>query len=300
MPSQDLPCPTVSFEFFPPGTEPGRERLLALATELAGFDPAFVSVTYGAGGTNQDRTLSVVAELAAALPVPVAGHLTTVGATKEDIHTVVDRYADSGVEHIVALRGDAPEDGSVAETTDVGGYESAAELVTGIRSRPDGDRFEISVAAYPEVHPKATSPEADLDNLKQKLDAGADRAITQFFFDPEAFLRFRDRAEAAGIDAPLVPGIMPITNYAGMARFAERCGTTIPRSLTTLLADLDDDPDVQLPVAATVAAEQCQRLAAEGVDTFHLYTMNRRQLPTATCRSLGLRPTLELGTELTR
>ena len=293
MPSQDFPCPTVSFEFFPPASEPGRERLLELASELARFDPGFVSVTYGAGGTNQDRTLTVVAELAAVLPVPVAGHLTTVGATKDDIHEVVDRYVDCGVEHIVALRGDAPDDGSVTETPDPSSYETAAELVTGIRSRPDGDRFEISVAAYPEVHPKAASPKADLDNLKQKLDAGADRAITQFFFDPEAFLRFRDRAAAAGIGAPLIPGIMPITNYAGMARFAERCGTTIPQSVTAQLADLDDDPDVQQPVAATIAAEQCRRLAAEGVDTFHLYTMNRRQLSTATCRSLGLRPTIE-------
>ena len=280
------PPPTVSFEFFPPPSEKGRDRLRALATELAAFNPAFVSVTYGAGGTSQARTLTAVAELVEALPVPVAGHLTTVGASKDDIDAVVDRYATLGVAHIVALRGDEPADGAGAPS----GYETAADLVTAIRSRPDGDRFEISVAAYPEVHPKAVSAAADLDNLKRKIEAGADRAITQFFFDPEAFLTFRDRVAAAGIDVELVPGIMPVTNYAGVSNFAARCGTAVPAWLTELLADLDDDPEVQQPVAATVAAEQCRRLAAEGVDAFHLYTMNRRQLPAATCRSLGLRP----------
>jgi methylenetetrahydrofolate reductase (NADPH) len=286
--------PTVSFEFFPPVSESGRSRLVELAAELAGFDPAFISVTYGAGGTSQARTLSMVAELSAALSVPVAGHLTTVGASKDDIDEVIDRYAALGVEHIVALRGDPPandagdEEGSTIES----GYETAADLVTAIRSRPDGDTFEISVAAYPEVHPKAASPLADLDNLKRKIDAGANRAITQFFFDPDVFLAFRDRVDAAGIDVPLIPGVMPIASFAGTARFAERCGTAIPSWLTALLADLDNDPEVQQPVAASVAAEQCRRLTNEGVDAFHLYTMNRRQLPVATCRSMGLRPTL--------
>jgi methylenetetrahydrofolate reductase (NADPH) len=278
--------PAVSFEFFPPTTDAGRERLATLAAELATFDPTFVSVTYGAGGTSQARTLTAVAQLVETLDVPVAGHLTTVGASKDDIDEVLDSYAALGVRHIVALRGDPPSDEPSVSTE----YETAAELVTAIRSRPDGDRFEISVAAYPEVHPKATSPEADLDNLKRKLDAGADRAITQFFFDPDAFLTFRDRARAGGIEAPLIPGIMPITNYAAMARFAKRCGTEIPGWLTDLLAGLDDDAELQAPVAATVAAEQCRRLTAEGVDAFHLYTMNRRQLPAATCLSLGLSP----------
>ena len=279
--------PIVSFEFFPPQTEEGRARLVALATDLADFGPAFVSVTYGAGGTSQDRTLTAVADLRAALPVPVAGHLTTVGASKDDIDDVIDHYTSLGVEHIVALRGDPPADQEIGPSE----YETAADLVTAIRSRPDGDRFEISVAAYPEVHPKAATPAADLDNLKRKIDAGADRAITQFFFDTDAFLAFRDRVDQAGIDVPLVPGIMPIANFAGVCRFAERCGTTVPSWLTEMLGDLDDDPEVHQLVSATVAAEQCRRLVAEGVDEFHVYTMNRRPLPAATCRSLGLAPT---------
>ncbi len=285
--------PTISFEFFPPQTEQGLHRLTAVATELASFGPAFVSITYGAGGTSQDRTLTAVDELRRALDVPVAGHLTTVGASKDDIDAVVDHYASVGVEHIVALRGDPPADQEVGPS----GYETAADLVTAIRSRPDGDRFEISVAAYPEVHPKAASPAADLDNLKRKIDAGADRAITQFFFDTPAFLAFRDRVDAAGIDAPLVPGVMPIANFAGVCRFAARCGTVIPDWLTAKLGNLDDDPDLHQLVAATIAAEQCRRLAAEGVDEFHIYTMNRRELSAAVCRFLGLGPAAEPAPE---
>ncbi|MDH3679625.1 MAG: methylenetetrahydrofolate reductase [NAD(P)H] [Acidimicrobiia bacterium] len=276
----------VSFEFFPPTTPSGRQRLAGCAAELARFDPAFLSVTYGAGGTSRERTVGAIAELTSTLDVPVAGHLTTINASKDDIHRVIDRYVELGVGHIVALRGDPPEDAT--PPTDVG-YETAAELVTAIRSRPDGDRFDLSVAAYPEVHPKAASGQSDLDNLKRKVDAGADRAITQFFFDPDVFLRFQDRAVAAGVDVPIVPGIMPVANFGGVARFAGRCGATIPEWLSALLADLDDDPEVQQPVAAIVAAEQCRRLVEGGVDRFHFYTMNRRQLPAATCRALGLR-----------
>lgn len=286
----------VSFEFFPPTTPAGRDRLADCASELARFGPAFVSITYGAGGTNQERTIRALAELSAVLDVPVAGHLTTINASKDDIHRVVDRYAELGVEHIVALRGDPPQDAPASAEV---GYETAVDLVTAIRSRPDGDRFEVSVAAYPEVHPKAPSAQADLDNLKRKIDAGADRAITQFFFDPDVFLRFRERAVGAGVEVPIVPGIMPVTDYRGISRFARRCGATIPDWMTRLLADLDDDPEVQQPVAATVAAEQCRRLATGGVDQFHFYTMNRRQLPAATCRTLGLTPgpraTAEVG-----
>ncbi len=275
---------SVSFEFFPPATPAGRERLRDCAAELARFDPSFVSVTYGAGGSNADRTIDTLTDLVATIGVPVAGHLTTVNAAKDDIQTMIDRYERIGVEHIVALRGDPPKDAPVVEP----GYETAADLVTAIRSRAGGDHFEISVAAYPEVHPKAASARADLDNLKRKLDAGADRALTQFFFDPDVFLRFRDQAAAHGIEAPIVPGIMPVTNFGGLKNFAQTCGATIPDWMTDLLADLDDDPEVQQPVAATVAAEQCRRLVEGGVDEFHFYTMNRRQLPAAVCRTLQL------------
>ena len=275
----------VSFEFFPPKTEEGRSKLVVCANELARFDPAFVSVTYGAGGTSQDRTLATVAALASALDVAVAGHLTTVSATSETVHRVIDAYRDLGITRIVALRGDPPIDGPDPALT---GYETAVDLVAGIRARPDGARFDISVAAYPEVHPKAASARADLDNLKRKIDAGADRAITQFFYDNEVFLRFRDRAGAAGIEVPIVPGIMPVNNFAGVKRFSQQCGASIPRWLEAVLADLDDDPEVQQLVAATLAAEQCQELAEHGVDTFHFYTLNRRHLTSATCHRLGL------------
>ena len=283
----------VSFEFFPSDSDESHQKLLDVANELATLSPTFVSVTYGAGGTSQERTLRTVAALTESLSVPVAGHLTTVGASKAQTHQVIDAYRALGVEHVVALRGDSsaepssgPVDGSAAP-----GYETAAELVAAIRARPDGAGFEISVAAYPEVHPMATSARADLDNLKRKLEAGADRAITQFFFDPETFLRFRDQTEAARVEAPIVPGIMPITNFTGIQRFSKRCGTTVPSWLSQLFDGLDDDPEVRRLVAATVVAEQCQRLVAEGVDEFHFYTMNRRHLTTATCHALN-RPTM--------
>ena len=285
---------SVSFEFFPPPSEAARERLIDCATELAKFDPAFVSVTYGAGGTNQDRTLATLSDLVAAVDVPVAGHLTTVNASKDHIQKVLDDYVALGVRHIVALRGDLPAtDGATIET----GYETAADLVTAIRSRPDGDQFDLSVAAYPEVHPKASSPKADLDNLKRKIDAGADRALTQFFFDPDLFLRFHEQARAAGIDVPIVPGIMPVTNFRGLSRFARSCGATIPDWIGNLLADLDDDPEVQQPVAATIAIEQCRRLSEGGITDFHFYTMNRRPLSSATCRTLGLGRPMVIDTD---
>ncbi len=274
---------TVSFEFFPAKTDEHRRRLVDVAASLAELQPSFMSVTYGAGGTTQDRTLTALADLTeAATGIPLAGHLTTVNASKEAVTAVIDRYVELGIRHVVALRGDPPPEQGYGET----GYETAADLVTAIRSRADGDAFEISVAAYPEVHPKATSAQADLDSLKQKIDAGADRALTQFFFDPEVFLRFRDRAVAAGIEAPIVPGIMPIVNFAGVSRFAARCGADIPPWLAGRMADLDDDPEVQQAVAATVVVEQCRRLIDGGVTELHFYTMNKRPLPTAAVRAV--------------
>jgi methylenetetrahydrofolate reductase (NADPH) len=286
--------PRVSFEFFPPVADEARMQLLETARSLASFRPSFVSVTYGAGGTSQDRTLQALADLTASLDVPVAGHLTTVNATTSAIHETLDAYHALGVTHVVALRGDPPGTaaGEPTETPVAGEFDSAADLVRAIRNRADGSSFQISVAAYPEVHPKAASPQADLDHLKAKLDAGANRAITQFCFDTDVFLRFFERARAAGITAPIVPGIMPVSNFAGLRRFAARCGANIPPWMDDLLHDLDDDPEVGHLVAASIAAEQCRRLASEGIADFHFYTLNRRHLTAATCRTLGLgRPT---------
>ena len=281
----------VSFEFFPPATPKGAANLATCVEQLAPLNPTFVSVTYGAGGTTQDRTQETVDRLVNDTHLSVAGHLTCVGATRSQVGEVVQDYLQAGVNHIVALRGDAPEgcsdDGVVS-----GGYKDAVELVGGLRAHADRLHLdlEISVGAYPEVHPKAASPQADLDVLKAKLDAGADRALTQFFFDTDAFLRFLDRARSAGITAPIVPGIMPVANFKNICRFSERCGTTIPDWMTDLFAGLDDAPEVHQMVAATLAAEQCRRLAEHGVTDFHFYTMNKPELTAAVCRILGVLP----------
>jgi len=290
----------VSFEFFPPATATGEANLAECAAQLAPLNPEFVSVTYGAGGTTQDRTQLAVNRLTNETDLSVAGHLTCVGATRRQVGEVIDDYLAVGVRHIVALRGDAPDghaDGSVH-----GGYQDAAELVAGIRTHVEGTEaqdLQISVGAYPEVHPKADSAKADLDSLKHKLDAGADQALTQFFFDTDAFLRFLDSARSAGITAPIVPGIMPVTNFANICRFSERCGTSIPDWMHELFAGLDDAPEVHQMVAATVAAEQCRRLAEHGVTEFHFYTMNKPELTAATCRILGVRPGPAIATTAT-
>lgn len=284
----------VSFEFFPPATAAGEANLAACAAQLAPLNPTFVSVTYGAGGTTQDRTHDAVQRLVADTDMAVAGHLTCVGATRDHTASVIDDYLAAGVRHIVALRGDVPEgsdcrpDGSVP-----GGYRDAVELVAGIRAHVDrtaAHDVQISVGAYPEVHPKAASAKADLDNLKAKFDAGADRALTQFFFDTDAFLRFFEAARSAGITAPIVPGIMPVANFTNICRFAARCGTSVPQWMHELFADLDNAPEVHQMVAATVAAEQCRRLAEHGVTQFHFYTMNKPELTAAVCRILGVTP----------
>lgn len=281
----------VSFEFFPPATPKGEANLAECAAQLAPLQPGFVSVTYGAGGTTQDRTQAAVERLATETDLDVAGHLTCVGATQTQVGEVIDTYLATGVRHIVALRGDAPA-GESGEPPP-GGYCDAVELVAGIRSHVEGtdaSDLQISVGAYPEVHPKAQSAQADLDNLKRKLDAGADRAITQFFFDTDVFLRFLDSARQAGITAPIVPGIMPVVNFANIRRFSERCGTNVPGWMHELFAGLEDAPEIHQMVAATVAAEQCRRLAEHGVTQFHFYTMNKPELTAATCRFLGVTP----------
>jgi methylenetetrahydrofolate reductase (NADPH) len=276
----------VSFEFFPPKTEAMEQTLWASIEALEPLAPRFVSVTYGAGGSTRERTHNTVARIARDTSLTAAAHLTCVEASRADIDEVADAYWNAGVRHIVALRGDPPTAGAKFEARP-DGYASAADLVAGLKKRHD---FELSVAAYPEMHPEAASPAADIDNLKRKLDAGANRAITQFFFDPDCFFRFRDAAAAAGIDAEIVPGILPVSNFAQTVRMAATCGTAIPGWLGRLFEGLEDKAGARQLVAATIAAEMCRRLYAGGVREFHFYTLNRAELSYAICHLLGLRP----------
>jgi methylenetetrahydrofolate reductase (NADPH) len=276
----------VSFEFFPPKTEKMEEQLWSAIETLTPLAPKFVSVTYGAGGSTRERTHNTVARIAKETPLSAAAHLTCVAASKAEIDEVVDAYWDAGVRHIVALRGDPPEAGRHFEPHPEG-YKGAAELVEGLRKRHP---FEISVAAYPETHPDAASAQSDIDNLKRKLDAGASRAITQFFFEPETFFRFRDTVAAAGIDAEIIPGIMPVSNFAAVQRMSAMCNTDVPGWMGKLFEGLDDLPAARQLVSATLAAELCRKLYAGGVRDFHFYTLNRAELSYAICHLLGLRP----------
>ena len=276
---------SVSFEFFPPKTDAANESLWEAIKRLEPLKPAYVSVTYGAGGTTRERTHATVTRIAKETSMAPAAHLTCVAATREEIDDVARAYWNEGITHLVALRGD-PQDGTDTYTPHPGGYAYAADLVAGLKKVAD---FEISVAAYPETHPEAKSAEADLDNLKRKIDAGATRAITQFFFDPDVFLRFRDRAVAAGIKVPIVPGIIPVTNFNQTAKFAEMCKTSVPDWMRTLFEGLEDDPVTRTMIAASVAAEQCRVLHANGVDAFHFYTMNKANLCYAICHVMGVR-----------
>ncbi len=281
----------VSFEFFPPKDEGSSESLWACIERLGPLRPRFVSVTYGAGGSTRERTHATVRRLLNETTLAPAAHLTCVDATRKEVDTVIDDYAAAGVKHIVALRGD-PVDRSSGFIPHPQGYRNAADLVAGIRRRGD---FEVTVAAYPEVHPDARSAEADLDNLKRKVDAGASRAITQFFFDVERYFRFVDRVRAAGITVPIVPGMLPVTNFARVQSFAEMCGTHIPPWLGGLFEGLDDAPDIRQLVSATLAAEQCIRLWEQGVREFHFYTLNRPLLTLAICHILGIRPSADVS-----
>lgn len=279
----------VSFEFFPPKSEKMEEQLWEAVTQLKPLGPSFVSVTYGAGGSTRERTHATVARIIAEAQLPAAAHLTCVAASKAEIREVAEQYWEAGVRHIVALRGDAGEPGAPF-TPHPEGYASAAELVAGLKAIAD---FEISVAAYPETHPDAHSPQDDIDNLKRKLDAGATRAISQFFFSAETFFAFRDQCAAAGIDAPILPGILPVTNVAQARKFAAACGAAIPAWMDGLFEGLDEQPAARHLVAATVAAELCRRLYAGGVRDFHFYTLNRPELAYAICHLLGKRPVSE-------
>lgn len=275
---------SVSFEFFPPKSEDAENALWDTVCRLAPLQPAFVSVTYGAGGTTRERTHATVTRIARETALTPAAHLTCVDATRGEVDNVARQYWDAGIRHLVALRGDPPE-AAVSYSPAKGGYAYASDLVAGLRKVAE---FEISVAAYPEVHPDAPSQAFDLDNLKRKIDAGATRAITQFFFDNSAFLRFRDAVVAAGIEAPLVPGIMPVTNFAGIRRFAEGCGASIPAWLADAFEGLDDDAEGRRRVAEEVASAQCLELAEQGVREFHFYTLNRAELTGAICQKLGI------------
>jgi len=276
---------TVSFEFFPPGDAEMEATLWRSVQRLAPLAPRFVSVTYGADGSTRARTHQLVTRIQRETALTGAPHLTCVGASRGEILDIARQYRDQGVRHIVALRGDPPK-GATRYEPHPDGFAYAADLVAGLRSVAD---FEISVAAYPEVHPEAPSADFDLENLKRKLDAGASRAITQFFYDIDAFLRFRDRCAAAGIRAPIVPGILPITRFPQVLRMAGRCGARIPGWLEDRFHGLDDDQDTRRLIAASVAIEQVHTLERYGVRDFHFYTLNRAELTYAICHTLGVR-----------
>jgi methylenetetrahydrofolate reductase (NADPH) len=277
----------VSFEFFPPKTEAMEKALWEAVGRLAPIQPTFFSVTYGAGGSTRQRTHETVVRLKKETGIDPAAHLTCVGATQGEIDEVAQAYWDAGIRHIVALRGDPPSGMGGKYSPHPGGYANAAALVAGLKKIGD---FQISVAAYPEKHPDSPDAKADLENLKRKVDAGADRCITQFFFEAEDYLRFRDRADLFGIDVPIVPGIMPVSNFQAISRIAGLCGSKVPSWLAHLFDGLDDDLETRRMIAATVAGDLCRRLQSEGVDQFHFYTLNRADLTFAICHMLGVRP----------
>jgi len=282
----DEPNTQVSFEFFPPNTAAMEKTLWNSIERLSVLKPRFVSVTYGADGSTRDRTHAAVARILAETDLTAAPHLTCIGASTGEIDDIARRYWDMGIRHLVALRGDLP--GGVEKyQPHPDGYAYASDLVEGLRKVAD---FDISVAAYPEVHPEAPNPLFDLDNLKRKLDSGASRAITQFFFDIDAYLRFRDLCTAAGIVATIVPGILPITRFPQLTRFAEQCGASVPEWLEHRFDGLEDDAETRQLIAASVAIEQVKLLKKQGIEEFHFYTLNRSELTFAICHALGVRP----------
>ena len=287
-------APSVSFEFFPPKTEKMEQSLWQAVLRLAPLAPGFVSVTYGAGGSTRERTHATVTRIQNEAGLTAAAHLTCVAATRDEIDAIARTYWDAGIRHIMALRGDPPMAadgtgglGGAGYTPHPGGYAYAVDLVEGLKKVAD---FEISVAAYPEGHPEAASPAADLDHLKRKIDAGASRAISQFFFDNDKFLAFQDRASKAGITVPIIPGILPITNFTRTVEMAGKCGASIPPAFADAFDGLDQEPDIRHLVAAHMAVEQCRYLFDRGVKHFHFYTLNPADLTLAICHLLGVRP----------
>ncbi len=273
----------ISFEFFPPKSEAAGEKLWQSIGRLAPLAPDFVSVTYGAGGTTRDRTHACVKRIIDETDLKPAAHLTCVAAAKSEVDSVIDDYASAGVRHVVALRGDMPDMGAFQPHAD--GYTGSVELVAALAARGD---FDITVSAYPEKHPESASIDADIDLLKAKIDAGATRAITQFVFDTEAHLRFRDRLAAAGVTIPVIAGIMPTTNFTGAKRMAEACGANVPAWLADAYEGLEDDADTRKHIAASVAVDQCRKLIDEGFGHLHFYTLNQADLTFAVCRILKL------------
>lgn len=280
----------VSFEFFPPKSDEAEANLWNAIRRLEPLNPAFVSVTYGAGGSTRERTHRTVQRIISETTLRPAAHLTCVEASRDEVDEVIEGYKAIGVDHIVALRGDPPGGdgigGAYVPRTD--GYANATELTSAINSVGG---FDITVGAYPEKHPESPSIDHDIDVLKAKVDAGATRAVSQFFFDIEAFLRFRDRVRAAGVTIPLIPGIMPVSNFKGLSRMSAACGASIPDWLAAHFDGLDDDPETRKLLAASIAAETCARLQEEGFSDFHFYTLNRAELVYAICRVLGVRET---------
>lgn len=284
--AERMGSPRVSFEFFPPKTEALETQLWESIRKLEPLNPSFVSVTYGAGGSTRDRTHRTVARIVEETTLKPAAHLTCVGASRDEIDSVLRDYWSAGVRHIVALRGDPPGGVGTAYAPHPEGYARAIDLVEGAK-RIGG--FEISVAVHPEKHPASLTWAHDVENFKRKLDAGATRGISQFFFDADVFLRFRDRLASAGVTAPILPGIMPVTNVKGLRKMADGCGASLPNWLIRLFDGLDDDPDTRRLVTAATTAQLCAQLAAEGVEDFHFYTLNRADLTLAICRILGVR-----------
>jgi len=279
----------VSFEFFPPQTAEMEKTLWESIERLKPLAPNFVSVTYGAGGSTRERTHATVKRILAETSLVPAAHLTCVAATREEVDAIVRTYWDAGVRHIVALRGDSAGGPGTKYEPHPGGYKNAADLVAGIKRLGD---FEVSVSAYPEKHPDSPTVEADIDMLKAKVDAGAGRAITQFFFENDLYFRYLERVHARGIDIPIVPGILPVQNFKAAKNFALRAGASVPRWLAERFNGLDNDAQTRKLIAAAVAAEQVMDLVDRGVTQFHFYTMNRADLVYAICHLLGLRPVL--------
>jgi methylenetetrahydrofolate reductase (NADPH) len=284
--------PLVSFEFFPPKTEKMEQNLWATIQKLEPLKPRFVSVTYGAGGSTRERTHRTVRRIVEETSLRAAAHLTCVSATKDEVDDVIREYWDAGVRHIVALRGDMPDGPGTPYAPHPGGYANGAELTAGIKTVAP---FEVSVSAYPECHPDSADWDTDIDQLARKKDAGADRAITQFFFDNDVFDAYRERVAARGIDIELVPGIIPIHSFAQVKKFAGMCGASIPEKLADRFAGLEEDEDTRRLVAAAVAAEQVLDLMERGVKEFHFYTMNRAELVYALCHLIGIRPEPEMA-----
>ncbi len=284
--TERLGAPRVSFEFFPPKTEALEVQLWEAIRKLEPLGPSFVSVTYGAGGSTRDRTHRTVSRIVSETALKPAAHLTCVAASRSEVDEVLNEYWAAGVRHVVALRGDPPGGAGAAFAPHAEGYANATELVAGARKIAD---FEISVAVHPEKHPSSVRWEDEIANFKRKLDAGAARGISQFFFDADTFLRFRDRLNRAGVFAPVSPGIMPVTNFKGLVKMAQGCNASIPGWLARLFEGLDHDPETRRLVAAATTAQLCAHLASEGVEDFHFYTLNRADLTLAICRIIGAR-----------